>query len=75
MHITMWSTSKSDLLHSLQQKMEKLYTVRKTRLGADCGSDHELLFAKFRIKLKKVGKTTKPFKYDLIKSLMIIQWK
>ena len=53
--------------------MEKLYTVRKTRLGADCGSDHELLFAKFRIKLKKVGKTTKPFKYDLIKSLMIIQ--
>ena len=73
MHITMWSTSKSDLLYSLQQKMEKLYTVRKTRLGADCGSDHELLFAKFRIKLKKVGKTTKPFKYDLIKSLMIIQ--
>ena len=57
----------------MQPKMEKLYTVRKTRLGADCGSDHELLFAKFRIKLKKVGKTTKPFKYDLIKSLMIIQ--
>ena len=45
--------------------MEKLYTVRKTRLGADCGSDHELLFAKFRIKLKKVGKTTRPFRYDL----------
>ena len=67
MHITMWSTSKSDLLYSLQQKMEKLYTVRKTRLGADCGSDHELLFAKFRIKLKKVGKTTKPFKYELNK--------
>ena len=45
--------------------MEKLYTVRKTRLGADCGSDHELLIAKFRLKLKKVGKTTMPFRYDL----------
>ena len=37
----------------------------KTRPGADCGSDHELLIAKFRFKLKKVGKTTRPFKYDL----------
>ena len=37
----------------------------KTRLGADCGSDHELLIAKFRVKLKKVGKTTRPFRYDL----------
>ena len=37
----------------------------KTRLGADCGSDHEILIAKFRFKLKKVGKTTKPFRYDL----------
>ena len=37
----------------------------KTRLGADCGSDHELLFAKFRLKLKKVEKTTRPFKYVL----------
>ena len=36
----------------------------KTRLGADCGSDHELLIAKFRLKLK-VGKTTRPFRYDL----------
>ena len=45
--------------------MEKFYTVRKTRLGADCGSDHELLIAKFRLKLKKVGKTTRPFRYDL----------
>ena len=35
------------------------------RPGADCGSDHELLIAKFRIKLKKVGKTTRPFRYDL----------
>ena len=37
----------------------------KTRLRADCGSDHELLIAKFRLKLKKVGKTTRPFRYDL----------
>ena len=45
--------------------MEKLYTVTKTRPGADCGSDHELLIAKFRLKLKKVGKTNRPFRYDL----------
>ena len=36
----------------------------KTRPGADCGSDHELLIVKFRLKLKKVGKTTTPFSYD-----------
>ena len=45
--------------------MGKLYTVNKTKPGADCGSDHELLIAKFRLKLKKVGKTTRPFRYDL----------
>ena len=45
--------------------MEKLYTVSKNKLGPDCGSDHELLIAKFRLKLKKVGKTTRPFRYDL----------
>ena len=37
----------------------------KTRPGADCGSDHELLIEKFRLKLKKVGKTTRPFRYNL----------
>ena len=45
--------------------MEKLYTVSKIRPQADCGSDHELLIAKFRLKLTKVGKTTRPFRYDL----------
>ena len=45
--------------------MEKLYTVPKSRLGADCGTGHELLTTKFRLKLKTVGKTTRPFRYDL----------
>ena len=44
---------------------EVLYSQQKTRPGADCGSDHELLIAKFRLKLKKVGKTTRPFRFDL----------
>ena len=47
----------------------------KTRLGADCGLDHELLIAKFRLKLKKLGETTIPFRYDLNKILYIKQWK
>ena len=45
--------------------MEKLYKSAKTRPGADWGSDHELPIAKFRLKLKKVGKTMRPFRYDL----------
>ena len=45
--------------------MEKLYTVRKTRHGADWGSNHELLYAKSRLTLKKVAKTNKLFTYDL----------
>ena len=44
---------------------EALYSQQKKRPGADCGSDHELLIAKFRLKLKKVGKTITPFRYDL----------
>ena len=47
--------------------MEKLYTVNNNnqkKTGADCGSDHELLITKFRHKLKKVGKTARPFRYD-----------
>ena len=42
-----------------------LYSQQKTRLGADCGSDHELLIGKFRLKLKKVWENTRPFRYDL----------
>ena len=48
----------------MQPKIEKLYTVSKNKTGTDCGSDHELLISKFRLKLKKVGKTTRPFRYD-----------
>ena len=44
---------------------EALYSQKKTRLGADCGSDHELFIGKFRLKLKKVGKTPRPFRHDL----------
>ena len=55
--------------------MESSKQSAKTRKGADCGSDHTLLIAKLRLKLKKIGKTTKPFRYDLNQSLMIIQWK
>ena len=43
--------------------MEKLYIINKTRPGADCGSDHELLIVTFRLKLKKIGKTIRPFRY------------
>ena len=44
---------------------EAPYSQQKQRLGANCGSDHELLISKFRLKLKKVGKATRPFRYDL----------
>ena len=45
--------------------MEKLYTVSKNKTrSTDCGSDHELLIAKFRLQLKKVGKISRPFRYD-----------
>ena len=51
-----------------------LYSQKK-RPGADCGLDHELLITKFRLKLKKVGKTTRPLRYDLNQIPYIIQWK
>ena len=47
------------------QRLRSSIQSAKTRPGADCGSDHELLIAKFRLKLKKVEKTTRPFRYDL----------
>ena len=47
---------------------EPLYSQQKTRLGADCGSDHEFLIAKFKLKLKKMGEITRPFRYDLNQS-------
>ena len=55
--------------------MEKLYTVSKNKTRTDCGSDHELLIAKFRLKLKKVGKTTRPFRYNPNQIPTIIQWE
>ena len=66
MDTTRWLTLKSDWLYSLQPKVEKLYTVSKNKTRS-CGSDHELLIAQFRLKLKKVKKTTRPFRYDLNK--------
>ena len=65
MDITRWSIPKSDWLYSLHLKMEKLYTVRKNKTRSWLDSDHELFIAKFRLQLKKVGKTTRPFRYDL----------
>ena len=63
MDITRWSIPKSDF--SFQPKMEKLYTIIKNKTGGEYVSDHELLIAKFRFKLKKVGNTTRPLRYDL----------
>ena len=48
--------------------MEKLYTVSKSKTRSYFGSDHELLITKFRLNLKKVGKTTRPFRYDINKT-------
>ena len=45
--------------------MGQLYTVSRKRPGAECDSDHQLLLKKFRLKLRKVGKTTRPARYDL----------
>ena len=64
MDMTRWSIPKSDYILCSQRWRSSIQSA-KTRLGADSHSDHELLIAKFRLKLKKIGKTTKPFKYDL----------
>ena len=52
------------IIFSAAKDGEVLYKSSKTRLGADCGADHELLIATFRLKLMKVGKTSRPFRYD-----------
>ena len=66
MDITKWSTLRNQIDYILcSQRWRSSIQSAKTRLGVDCGSDHELLIAKFRLKLKKVGKTTRPFRYDL----------
>ena len=56
--------NKTDYILCIQRWRSSIQSA-KTRPGADCGSDHELLIAKFRLKLKKLGITTRPFRYDL----------
>ena len=68
MGINRWSILKSDWLYSLQPGWRSSVQSQEMRPGADCGSDHELLIAKLRLKLKKVRKTTRPFSYVLNQS-------
>ena len=72
--ITRWSIPKSDYIDIICQNIDYILCSKrwrssiqsaKTRPGADCGSYHELLIDKFRLKLKKIGKTTRPFRYNL----------
>ena len=65
MDITRWSIPNQIDYILCSQRWRSSIQSAETRPGADCGSDHELLIAKFRLKLKKVGKTTRPFRYDL----------
>ena len=65
MDITRWSTPKSDWLYSLQPKMEKLYTVSKNKTGSWLWFRSWTPYCQIRLKMKKVGKTTRPFRYDL----------
>ena len=65
MDITRWSILKSDLLYLCSQRWRCSIQSAKARMGADCGSDHELLIAKIRLELNKVRKTTRPFRYGL----------
>ena len=57
--------NQNDYILCSQRWRSSMQSEKKTRLGADCGSDHELLIAKFRLTLKKMGKTTRPFRYNL----------
>ena len=65
MDITRWSIPNQIDYILCSQRWRSSIQSAKTRLGADCGSEHEFLIAKFRLKLKKVGKTTRPLRYDL----------
>ena len=65
MDITRWSIQNQIDYSLCSQRWRSSIQLAKTRLGADCGSDHELLIAKFRLKLKKVGETTRLFRYDI----------
>ena len=61
LHMDITKNSEITLIVFIAAEDGEACTVRKTGLGADCGSDHELLIAKFRLKFKKVGKSTRPF--------------
>ena len=65
MNITKWSILESDWLHPLQLKMEKLYTVSKKKTWSWLWLRSWATYSKFRLKLKKVGKTSRPNRYDL----------
>ena len=65
MDITRWPHQNQIDYILCSQRWRSSIQSAKRRLGADCGSDHELLIAKFILKLKKVGKTSRPFRYDL----------
>ena len=65
--IIKWSILKSDWLYFCSQRWRNSIQSTETRPGADCGSDHQLLIAKSRLKFKKVGKITRQFRYDLSK--------
>ena len=69
MDITRWSIANQIDYILCSQRWRSSIQSAETRPGADCASDHELLIAKFRLKLKKVGKTTRPFRYELNKIL------
>ena len=64
-HYQMANTEIRLIIFLCSQRWRSSIQSAKTRWGADCGSDHELLLAKFRLKLKKVEKTTRPLRYDL----------
>ena len=65
MHITRWSNQNQIDYIFCSQKWRSSIQSTETRPGADCGSDPELIIVKFRLKLKNVWKTTRPFRYDL----------